>query len=161
LLRLFTNRVLCLSFSAYKKNCLAFVFSDQIGDKRDRLAKHSLSLLQVDDVNAIALAKDVFLHLWVPAPYLVAEVNAGLQQLFHGNRYQTKVSFSLIGLMYSPQPLDFFSVSNQSCHGNGLKLFPIFNCQLQFGNRHLAMISISSKTGTVSSRPFARTSYVP
>jgi hypothetical protein len=38
----------------------------------------------------------------------VAEVNASLQQLFHGNRYQTKVSFSLIGLMYSPQPLDFF-----------------------------------------------------
>jgi hypothetical protein len=64
--------------------------------------------LQVDDVNAIALAKDVFLHLWVPAPYLVAEVNAGLQQLFHGNRYQTKISFSLIGLMYSPQRLDFF-----------------------------------------------------
>jgi hypothetical protein len=38
----------------------------------------------------------------------VAEVNAGLQQLFHGNRYQTKISFSLIGLMYSPQPVDFF-----------------------------------------------------
>jgi hypothetical protein len=64
--------------------------------------------LKIDDVNAIALAKDVFLHLWVPAPYLVAEVNTGLQQLFHGNRNQTKVSFSLIGLMYSPQPLDFF-----------------------------------------------------
>src|SRR6185295_19076771 len=53
--------------------------------------------------NAIALAKDVFLHLWVPAPYLVAKVNTGLQQFFHGNRNQTKVSFSLIGLMYSPQ----------------------------------------------------------
>jgi hypothetical protein len=35
-------------------------------------------------------------------------VNTGLQQFFHGNRNQTKVSFSLIGLMYSPQPFDFF-----------------------------------------------------
>src|SRR5215213_5215196 len=32
--------------------------------------------------------------------------------------------------MYSPQLVESFSVSNQSCYGNGLKVFPIFNCRL-------------------------------
>src|SRR6185369_3484502 len=104
LLSFFANRILRLSLGADEENCLALVLSDEIGDEGNRLAKHSLSLLQVDNVNAVALAKDVFLHLWIPAPYLVTEVNTGLQQLFHGNRNQTKVSFSSIGLMYSPQP---------------------------------------------------------
>jgi hypothetical protein len=35
-------------------------------------------------------------------------VNTGLQQLFHRNRNQTTISFSLIGFMYSLQLLDFF-----------------------------------------------------
>ena len=42
-------------------------------------------LLQVDDVDAVALGEDVLGHLRVPAAGLVAEVNAGLQQLLHGN----------------------------------------------------------------------------
>jgi hypothetical protein len=88
--------------------------------------------LQIDNVNAVALAKDVLFHLWVPAPYLVTEVNTGLQQLFHGNRNQTKVSFSLIGLMYSPQLFDFLSVSNQLGRGNGI--FIIANCQFSIAN---------------------------
>src|SRR6185369_1710528 len=104
LLSFLANGVLRLSLGADEENCLAFVLSDEIRDERDRLAEHSLSLLQIDDVNAVALAEDIFLHLRVPAPYLVAKVNTGLQQLFHGNRNQTKVSFWLIGLMYSPQP---------------------------------------------------------
>src|SRR5678815_5991753 len=61
LLRFFANRVLRLSLGADKENSLAFVLSDEISHEGDRLAKHALSFLQVDDVNAIALAKDVFL----------------------------------------------------------------------------------------------------
>src|SRR5689334_3401489 len=112
LLGFLANGVLGLSLGADEENCFAFVLSDKVSDECDRLAEHSLSFLQIDDVNAIALAEDVFLHLRVPAPYLVAEVNPRLQQLFHGNRNQTKVSFSVIGLMYSPQPLT--CSSNQS-----------------------------------------------
>jgi hypothetical protein len=46
-------------------------------------------LLQVDDVDAVALSENALsenapLHLRVPAPGLVAEVNAALQQLPHG-----------------------------------------------------------------------------
>ena len=42
-------------------------------------------LLQVDDVDAVALGEDEALHLRVPAPGLVPEVDAALQQLLHGD----------------------------------------------------------------------------
>src|SRR4051794_40430900 len=46
-----------------------------------RLLEQLLSLEQVDDVDAVALTEDEAPHLRVPAPRLVAEVHAGLQQL--------------------------------------------------------------------------------
>ena len=42
-------------------------------------------LLQVDDVDAVALAEDEPFHLRVPTARLVAEMDAGLQQLLHGD----------------------------------------------------------------------------
>ena len=42
-------------------------------------------LLQVDDVDAVALGEDEALHLRVPAPGLVPEVDAALEQLLHGD----------------------------------------------------------------------------
>jgi hypothetical protein len=39
--------------------------------------------LQVDDVDTVTFAKDVFFHLWIPALGLVPEVNAGFEQFFH------------------------------------------------------------------------------
>ena len=44
-----------------------------------------MRLLQVDDVDAVALAEDVVLHLRVPALGLVPEVDAGFEQLLHGD----------------------------------------------------------------------------
>ena len=46
-----------------------------------RLREQRLRLEQIDDVDAAALAIDEAAHLGVPAARLVAEVNAGLQQL--------------------------------------------------------------------------------
>jgi hypothetical protein len=46
--------------------------------QRDRLH-------QVDDVDPVALAEDVAPHLRVPPARLVAEMHAGLQQLFHSH----------------------------------------------------------------------------
>jgi hypothetical protein len=40
-------------------------------------------LLQIDDVDTVTFAKDVFFHLWIPALGLVPEVNAGFEQFFH------------------------------------------------------------------------------
>jgi hypothetical protein len=41
--------------------------------------------LQVDDVNAVSCAVNVFLHLGVPTGGLVTEMDPCLQQLFHGD----------------------------------------------------------------------------
>src|SRR5258708_14763569 len=48
--------------------------------------------MQVDDVDSVTFAKDVFLHLWIPALGLVREVNAGFEQFFHANGRQTSSS---------------------------------------------------------------------
>ena len=50
-----------------------------------RLREQRLRLEQIDDVDAAALAKDKAAHLGVPAARLMAEVNAGLQQLRNAN----------------------------------------------------------------------------
>src|SRR3954466_14190334 len=52
-----------------------------VGRELLRLLEQTVGLLQVDDVDAGALAEDEATHLRVPAARLVAEVNAGLQQL--------------------------------------------------------------------------------
>ena len=50
-----------------------------------RLVQTPHGLLQVDDVDPVAFREDVGLHLGVPAPRLVPEVHAALQQLFHAH----------------------------------------------------------------------------
>src|SRR5205085_3905372 len=42
-------------------------------------------LLQVDDVDAVALGEDVAFHLRIPAAGLVTEMHAGVEQLLHGD----------------------------------------------------------------------------
>src|SRR5262249_51835036 len=42
-------------------------------------------LLEVDDVDAVALGEDEPLHLRVPAPGLMTEMHAALEQLSHGD----------------------------------------------------------------------------
>ena len=46
-----------------------------------RLIEKLLRLEEVDQVDAGSLTEDEAAHLWIPAARLVAEVNAGLQQL--------------------------------------------------------------------------------
>ena len=55
----------------------------EVGDELGRLFEHLEGLLEVDDVNAVALAEDVLLHLGVPALGLMPEVNASFEQFFH------------------------------------------------------------------------------
>src|SRR5713101_3511987 len=50
-----------------------------------RFAEHLQSLLQIDDMDAVAFPENVLLHFGVPAARLVAKVHSGLQQLLHGN----------------------------------------------------------------------------
>ena len=50
-------------------------------------------LLQVDDVDAVALGHDESLHLRVPTTGLVPEVDAALEQLAHGHDGHVRSSF--------------------------------------------------------------------
>ena len=65
-------------------------------------------LLEIDDVDAVALAEDVRRHLRVPAAGGVAEMNASFQELAHRNvwdRHEVYFSgWSAAGLLYPGNP---------------------------------------------------------
>jgi len=46
------------------------------------LLKHLQRLLQVDDIDPVALSEDVFLHLGIPSARLMPEVNTCFEQFF-------------------------------------------------------------------------------
>src|SRR6202034_1681928 len=58
---------------------------DGLPDEVVRSVDEGQRLLQVDDVDAVALGEDEALHLRVPAPGLVPEVHAAFKQLAHGD----------------------------------------------------------------------------
>src|ERR1700736_2948418 len=47
------------------------------------IAKHLQGFLQVNNVDTVSFAEDIFLHLRIAAARLMAEVNAGLRKLLH------------------------------------------------------------------------------
>src|SRR4029077_2449809 len=89
----FGNCVLGLALGADEQHNLAF--SCQFLYELRRLFKHLQRLLQINDVNPVALSEDVFLHLGIPALGLMPEVDARFEQLLHSNVSQSTSSFSL------------------------------------------------------------------
>ena len=77
------NDILRLLLGADKQHLLAAL--GQIRDKVVRLLDRRDRLLQVEDMDAVALRKDERAHLGVPPAGLVPEVDARLQQLAHRN----------------------------------------------------------------------------
>ena len=75
------DRILRLALGADQKHAPAA--GDDLADRLQPLMQQRHGLFEIDDVNAIADAEDVGRHLRVPAPRMVAEMNAGLQQLAH------------------------------------------------------------------------------
>src|SRR6185295_13169602 len=69
----------------------------KIGDELFGVPELLHRLVEIDDVNAVSLPEDVFLHLRIPALRLVAEMHAGLQQILHCNPGQMS-SLSRAGL---------------------------------------------------------------
>ena len=80
---LFTHDILGLFFGADEQDGAAL--GGQVADEVKSGAEHLDRLLEVDDVDAVAGAEDVRFHLRIPAAGLVAEVNAGLEQLLHAD----------------------------------------------------------------------------
>ena len=58
--------------------------SREVARERGRLLEQLERLLEIDDVDAPALAEDEAAHLGIPAAGLVAEMDSGLQELSHG-----------------------------------------------------------------------------
>src|SRR5207253_211405 len=85
-LRFFGDDILRLPLGPDKENRPAL--SGKVADELLGLAKQLHRLAQVDDVDAVPLAEDVLLHLRVPALGLVAEMNAGFEQILHRDRGQ-------------------------------------------------------------------------
>src|SRR5262245_23121697 len=97
--RLFFDRVLRLPLRSNEQDGFACPLAAQIGDELDRLFEHALGFLQVNNVNAVAFAEDVFFHLPIPTPNLMPEVDTSLEQLFH---CYCRQSILRIWFMYSP-----------------------------------------------------------
>src|SRR5439155_8328876 len=71
----------------------------QVAHERVRLPELLERLLEVDDVDAVALTEDVLLHLGVPALGLVPEAHSGFEQLLHGQcRHNVLLRFASAAL---------------------------------------------------------------
>ena len=57
---------------------------DSLFDELVRLVDEGQRLLQIDDVDAVAVGEDEPLHLGIPATGLMPEVRAAVKQLLHG-----------------------------------------------------------------------------
>ena len=93
-LRLLRDGVLGLLLRAHEEHGAAAACD--VGDERVRLLEQRLRLGEIDDVDAAALAEDEALHLRVPAARLVAEVDAGLQEVLHGHDRHEMCSLRLL-----------------------------------------------------------------
>src|SRR5262249_14223297 len=80
-LRRIGNRLLRLPLGADKQDAAAA--GDNLADRFETLPQERYTLLQIDYMDAVADAEDVGRHLRVPAPRVVAEMDAGFQQLAH------------------------------------------------------------------------------
>jgi len=78
------HRLAGLLLGAHEEHAAAAL--GQVADERVRLLDQRQRLLQVDDVDAGALAEDEPAHFRVPAACLVTEVHTGLEQLAHCDR---------------------------------------------------------------------------
>ena len=82
-LRLLLDGVLRLLLRADEQDGAAAL--GEVSHERLRLLQALEGLLQVDDVDAAALAEDEAAHLRVPAARLVTEVDSGFQELSHAD----------------------------------------------------------------------------
>ena len=77
------DRLLRLALGADEQNLATA--RDGRADELQSAREERHGLRQVKDMDAVAIAEDVGLHLRVPAVGLVAEVRAGFDQLLHGD----------------------------------------------------------------------------
>src|SRR6516164_4368793 len=80
-LSLFSDYVLRLLFGPHEHDRSALCY--EVRYCVVSAVEHADRLLEVNDVDTITRAEDIWLHLRIPAAGLVPEVNSCLKQLFH------------------------------------------------------------------------------
>ena len=75
----------------------AAAVGDGLLDELVRLVDVGQRLLQIDDVDAVAVGEDEPLHLGIPATGLMPEVGAAVQQLLHGYNSHGRPCPSVVG----------------------------------------------------------------
>ena len=80
----FGDRFLRLPLGADEQDVLAL--RRHLAHERSGVLEHLQRLLQIDDVDSVTFAEDVFFHLRIPALGLVPEVNAGFEQFLQNSR---------------------------------------------------------------------------
>ena len=88
------HRILRLLLGAHEQHRAAL--THQVADVGVRRLDASQRLVEIDDVDAVALTKDESLHLWVPAAGLVSEMDAGLEQLAHADNRRSGSSHEVL-----------------------------------------------------------------
>ena len=86
----FPDDFLGLAFRSYKKDILPG--SDRIGRELARLLELLIRFLEVDDRNSVSMIKEERFEVGIPTANLVAEVDAGIKEVFrcdvHGSKPQ-------------------------------------------------------------------------
>ena len=83
--RFFFDSLLCLTLSADKENLLIGTLGKRFRDVIKSVAEKLLRFLQIYNINAVALSKDVLFHLRIPTAYLMSKMNSCLEEFFHRN----------------------------------------------------------------------------
>src|SRR5690606_34854494 len=71
---------------------------DHIAHGLERTVQQENGLLEIDDMDPVADAEEIARHLRVPAPRVMAEMDAGLEQLAHSERWHRHEERSFIRL---------------------------------------------------------------
>ena len=138
-LRFLADGFLSLLFRADKQHGLAF--RRELPHEHIRFFQLADGLLQVDDIDAVALGKNVGGHLGVPAPGLMSEMDARLEQLFHGydcHNAKSSFGFTLCGSCAPNQIFDGISANRRQRHPAELHSRMCFAAIVYHGFRCLA-----------------------
>jgi len=69
-----------------------------------RFLEEPLGLLKINDVNSVSLAEDKLLHLRIPTPDLMSEVDASFKQFLHRYCYQSiLLHYELVYVLTGPR----------------------------------------------------------
>ena len=83
----FGDQIGCLTLGADEQHSAAA--GHGIAHQLEGAMEQRPGLLKVDDMGAVADAKNIGAHFRIPAPCLVSEMNAGFEKLAHGERRQS------------------------------------------------------------------------